>query len=676
MNIKTKISAKVVACAMALTAVLPVQGVLAAVTPGSDDFNRAELKVTSVNVPTSNKGKGASIGGDLFKAADWSGAYVNTDEGYIEIKNGGIGKSGGDGYLHMHTGFYPKSETEPTTKNGNAANQLKPVLGIGGTAEKQYFIFRVQMRADDLNAKFGFAHKINNGWYGGLPEMTGGKLSVAGATVNYETGQWYDVVVQYEKGSKTRTAWVNGISVSGTQEFGSEFVSAGSFQVNQYSADYGTTSDFYIDNIEIYESDTSYDPLAESVQNLREDSYNRSFARITKDTETVNIDKWNKGYSGFGTTTSALTLIIPYCGSDSEFLENEYVEPASGKGKQEGDSFVKAHIEPGSGVMKFYGSGSPAANSKTPLVTPMSSEKDTVFELSFYNDASSPNFSFVLKLDNAWRDIGFAVKDNVLSSLKTHVAANVALEQNQWYRAAVVVKAGGVYDIYLDDKKVCENIATNLTAKPTEISAAQISFNRDANNAKDAYFDNFRVYDTASYVPENAEIIASGKYVVNKNTVENILTGTSVEEFIGQLTLSDGAYGRVYASDGTERTEGSVQPGDSLTIYTEYSEKVYNLSVSDVTAVFYKNSVSDENIIYKLDPTAEKTIVKIAFADIDLSKALIAAAAYSGDELKQVKKADGETVEFTDVAECTQIAVYAWDAETMKPLSNRISTEP
>lgn len=676
MNIKTKISAKVVACAMALTAVLPVQGVLAAVTPGSDDFNRAELKVTSVNVPTSNKGKGASIGGDLFKAADWSGAYVNTDEGYIEIKNGGIGKSGGDGYLHMHTGFYPKSETEPTTKNGNAANQLKPVLGIGGTAEKQYFIFRVQMRADDLNAKFGFAHKINNGWYGGLPEMTGGKLSVAGATVNYETGQWYDVVVQYEKGSKTRTAWVNGISVSGTQEFGSEFVSAGSFQVNQYSADYGTTSDFYIDNIEIYESDTSYDPLAESVQNLREDSYNRSFARITKDTETVNIDKWNKGYSGFGTTTSALPLIIPYCGSDSEFLENEYVEPASGKGKQEGDSFVKAHIEPGSGVMKFYGSGSPAANSKTPLVTPMSSEKDTVFELSFYNDASSPNLSFVLKLDNAWRDIGFAVKDNVLSSLKTHVAANVALEQNQWYRAAVVVKAGGVYDIYLDDKKVCENIATNLTAKPTEISAAQISFNRDANNAKDAYFDNFRVYDTASYVPENAEIIASGKYVVNKNTVENILTGTSVEEFIGQLTLSDGAYGRVYASDGTERTEGSVQLGDSLTIYTEYSEKVYNLSVSDVTAVFYKNSVSDENIIYKLDPTAEKTIVKIASADIDLSKALIAAAAYSGDELKQVKKADGETVEFTDVAECTQIAVYAWDAETMKPLSNRISTEP
>ena len=71
-----------------------------------------------------------------------------------------------------------------------------------------------------------------------------------------------------------------------------------------------------------------------------------------------------------------------------------------------------------------------------------------VFELSFYNDASSPNFSFVLKLDNAWRDIGFAVKDNVLSSLKTYVAANVALEQNQWYRAAVVVKAGVVYDIY------------------------------------------------------------------------------------------------------------------------------------------------------------------------------------------------------------------------------------
>lgn len=676
MNIKTKISAKVVACAMALTAVLPVQGVLAAVTPGSDDFNRAELKVTSVNVPTSSKGQGASIGGDLFKAADWSGAYVNTDEGYIEIKNGGIGKSGGDGYLHMHTGFYPKSETELTTKNGNAANQLKPVSGTGGDAEKKYFIFRAQMRADDLNAKFGFAHKINNNWYGGLPEMTGGKLSVAGATVNYETGQWYDVVVQYEKGSKTRTAWVNGISVSGTQEFGSEFVSAGSFQVNQYSADYGTTSDFYIDNIEIYESDTSYDPSAVSVQNLREDSYNRSFARITKDTGTVNIDKYNKGYSGFGTTTSALPLIIPYCGSDSEFLENEYVEPASGKGKQEGDSFVKTHIEPGSGVMKFYGSGSPVTDSKTPLVTPMSSEKDTVFELSFYNDASSPNFNFVLKLDNAWRDIGFAVKDNVLSSLKTYVAANVALEQNQWYRAAVVVKAGGVYDIYLDDKKVYGDIATNLTEKPTEISAAQISFNRDANDAKDAYFDNFRVYDTASYVPENAEIIASGKYVVNKNTVKNILTGTSVEEFIGQLTLSDGAYGRVYASDGTERTEGSVQPGDSLTIYTEYSEKVYNLSVSDVTAVFYKNSVSDENIIYKLDPTAEKTIVKIAFADIDLSKAFIAAAAYSGDELKQVKKADGETVEFTDVAECTQIAVYAWDAETMKPLSNRISTEP
>ena len=73
-----------------------------------------------------------------------------------------------------------------------------------------------------------------------------------------------------------------------------------------------------------------------------------------------------------------------------------------------------------------------------------------------------------------------------------------------------------------------------------------------------------------------------------------------------------------------------------------------------------------------MDPTAEKTIVKIASADIDLSKALIVAAAYSGDELKQVKKADGETVEFTDVAECTQIAVYAWDAETMKPLSNRI----
>ena len=45
--------------------------------------------------------------------------------------------------------------------------------------------------------------------------------------------------------------------------------------------------------------------------------------------------------------------------------------------------------------------------------------------------------------------------------------------------------------------------------------------------------------------------IASGKYVVNKNTVENILTGTSVKEFIGQLTLSDGVYGRVYASEGT-----------------------------------------------------------------------------------------------------------------------------
>ena len=201
--------------------------------------------------------------------------------------------------------------------------------------------------------------------------------------------------------------------------------------------------------------------------------------------------------------------------------------------------------------------------------------------------------------------------------------------------------------IYIDGKKVCGNIATNLTTKPTEISAAQISFNRDANNAKDAYFDNFRVYDTASYVPENAEIIASGKYVVNKNTVENILTGTSVKEFIGQLTLSDGVYGRVYASDGTERTEDSVQPGDSLSIYTEYSEKVYNLSVSGVTAIFYKNSVSDENIIYKLDPTAEKTIVKIASADIDLSKALIAAAAYSGDELKQVKKACRNR-EFTD----------------------------
>lgn len=256
-----RIVARLLAYTMAVTSLVCTSVVFAAVTTKTDDFNREIKTVTKADVPTtSTRGWGATLGGEMFKAADWAGAYVNIDDAYIEGQTGGAGKRDTDGYLHMHTGFYPKSETEPTTANGNAAVQLKPT-GTGGTVEKQYMHIKMQVKVDDVHTNFGFAQKINNAWYGGLPEFKNGNLSLLGQTMQYEPGKWYYIVVQYEKGTTARTAWVNGQQIAGAA-FSSAFSSMGSLQVNQYSAALHYVSDVYLDNVEVSESDTPFDPAA------------------------------------------------------------------------------------------------------------------------------------------------------------------------------------------------------------------------------------------------------------------------------------------------------------------------------------------------------------------------------------------------------------------------------
>lgn len=258
---KSRLLAGFVACAMVLTSMVTSSVVFAAVDTKSDDFNREIQTVTKADVPTSStRGWGATLGGEMFKAADWSGAYVNIDDAYIEGLTGGAGKLYDDGYLHMHAGFYPKSETELTTPNGNVSVQLKPT-GTGGTLEKQYMHIKMQVKVDDIHTKFSFAHKINNSWYGGLPEFSDGNLSMLGKNMKYEPGQWYYIVIQYEKGATTRTAWVNGQEIAGVV-FDAPFESMTSFQVNMYSSTLNYVSDAYLDNVEVSESDTAFDPSA------------------------------------------------------------------------------------------------------------------------------------------------------------------------------------------------------------------------------------------------------------------------------------------------------------------------------------------------------------------------------------------------------------------------------
>ncbi|MEE1223662.1 MAG: sialate O-acetylesterase [Clostridia bacterium] len=259
MKIKTKRKAsRLIAYTMALTSILPSSGILAAVTAQSDNFNREIPKITTNDINwDSSKGWGASLGGDMFKAADCSGAYVSIDDAYIEGVTGGAGKEEDDGYLHLHAGFYPKSETETTTANSAYVNQIKPVGGGGGTLENQYMLIKMQVKVDDVNTNFGISHKINGGWYGGLPQFKDGTLSLLGQSMTYEEGKWYNIVIQYEKDSVSRKAWVNGKEIIGV-DFNSTLTSAASFQINQYSASYNCVSDVYLDNVEICETDTAY----------------------------------------------------------------------------------------------------------------------------------------------------------------------------------------------------------------------------------------------------------------------------------------------------------------------------------------------------------------------------------------------------------------------------------
>ena len=396
-----------------------------------------------------------------------------------------------------------------------------------------------------------------------------------------------------------------------------------------------------------------------------EDLYNRSFTEITENNYTTK----GLGQPGLYVLNDKKTDYF-----ESGMSGKDTITSASGAGKKADDRFIKIHAD------KNYPVGSKSLDVNQliqlyyrPLKN-LSSTDSLIWEYSVRPSKLSNNMDFIYKKDSStWEAYSATIKSDRALYIKGQKSAQLS---DNWYRITTVWKPDGKMSYYVDGKL----IKTVESAKPSMLHTTGYKLHKESNAAEsDISIDNIRYYEQfGAYDSSDACVdITSDKYLVD--TSEYIVaigkTAVTKSEFMDNIALPQNAAAEVYESDEeTALNDNSeVKDGMKLAVYSAdgLGVKLYTIKTGyfKANAVFYKNSIDDENIINSIGDNTTVAVKCDITANTDY---VITAAAYEGDILKKtvIGEVNGDTVSVSNIDGCDKIYVYYWDSiNGMVPLA-------